>query len=195
MKNINTISVIISLAVAAFSSIAAPPPHHHAPMRHNQPPHRHPQSRNANIWRAFSMLSEPEQRELMKLQRTDPDKFREVMQKKAAEINAERQTNRAKVQQLAEQIRSCKDEKQKAALQQQLRNMVKRNFEQRLSIMRRNIEANKKRLAAMEKELKKREENSSAVIDAITDSIISGKLPPRPGARPRPPKPQPPQKK
>ncbi len=195
MKNINTISVIISLAVAAFSSIAAPPPHHHAPMRHNQPPHRHPQSRNANIWRAFSMLSEPEQRELMKLQRTDPDKFREVMQKKAAEINAEHQANRAKVQQLAEQIRSCKDEKQKAALQQQLRNMVKRNFEQRLSIMRRNIEANKKRLAAMEKELKKREENSSAVIDAITASIISGKLPPRPGTRPRPPKPQPPQKK
>lgn len=174
MKSLNTMSFIMFFAVAAVCAVAAPQPHH------KESPRRNSQPRNFNIWRAFSTLSAQEQQELMKLQRTDPEKFREVMQKKAAEIHAARQARRQKIRQLAEQIRSCKDEKQKNILRQQLKEMVKSDFEQRLATLRRNIEANKKRIAAMEKELKKREQNSSAVIDATTDSIISGKTPRRP---------------
>ena len=174
MKSFNTMSFIMFFAVAAVCAVAAPQPHH------KESPRRNVQPRNIHIWRAFSMLSVKEQQELMKLQRTAPEKFREVMQKKAAEIHAARQAHRQKIRQLAGEIRSCKDEKQKNLLRQQLRELVKSDFEQRLATLRRNIEANKKRIAAMEKELKKREQNSDAVIDAITDSIISGKTPPRP---------------
>ena len=107
MKSLNTMSFIMFFAVAAVCAVAAPQPHH------KESPRRNSQPRNFNIWRAFSTLSAQEQQELMKLQRTDPEKFREVMQKKAAEIHAARQARRQKIRQLAEQIRSCKDEKQK----------------------------------------------------------------------------------
>ena len=133
--------------------------------------------RNPAVWRAFSMLPLNEQKELMKLQHNDPEKFRAIMQEKAAKIQAEMQAKRQKVADLAAKIRDSKDDKEKTALRAELRAMLKDSFDSRINHLKRNIESNKKRIARMEEELKKRESNADALVDAITEAVISGKKP------------------
>ena len=141
---------------------------------------------NNGYWRVFSQLTPAEQKEMMQLQRTEPEKFRTVMQEKFEKIQAEQRERHRKVNELAEKIRNSKDEKEKTALRAELRAMFKSSFDDRLAQMRRNIEANKKRIERMEDELKKRESNADAIVDAITESVISGKRPERGPAGPRP---------
>lgn len=174
--------LFFAIATIAFSASAEKP----APFR--QPGNF---QRNPAVWRAFSMLPQDEQKELMKLQQNDPEKFRAVMQEKAAKIQAEMQAKRQKVADLAAKIRNSKDEKEKTALRAELRAMLKDSFESRIKHLKRNIENNKKRIAQMEKELKKRESNADAIVDAITEAVISGKKPEnkrRPGMHHRAPR-------
>ena len=131
--------------------------------------------RDAAFWRVFSTLPQDEQKELMKLQRTEPEKFRSIMQEKAARLQAEYQARQQKIADLAAKIRNSKDDREKAALRTELRAMLKNSFNSRIAHLRRNIENNKKRIAKMEQELKKRETNADAIIDAITNDVIEGK--------------------
>ena len=162
-------------------------PHMERPHRPNfQPGQQVKPGNNNGYWRVFSQLTPAEQKEMMQLQRTEPEKFRTVMQEKLEKIQAEQRERHNKVNELAEKIRSSKDEKEKTALRAELRAMFKSSFDARLAQMRRNIEANKKRIERMEDELKKRESNADAIVDAITESVISGKRPERGPAGPRP---------
>ena len=190
-----TLTAVIGLLNAAAPtdapSVPGPAPHHPRhphPRRQNfQPgPPQKPGS-NANFWRFFSRLSPAEQKEIMLLQRTDPEKFRATVQEKVEKFQAEQREQHRKINELAEKIRNSKDEKEKAVLRTQLRTMLKTSFDSRLAQMRRNIDANKKRIARMEAELQKRESNAEAIVDAITDSVISGKRQKRstPGPRTR----------
>lgn len=168
------ILVMLFITVSAATGKAAP-----APEKGAKPAQRE-SIRSHHIWRIISMLPAEEQRELLKLQRTDPEKFRAVMRKKADEFQKTQQQKRQQHTALSAQIRACSDPEQKAALRKQLRDMIKSDFETHLANMRRNIEASKRRIARMEKELQRREKNSAAVIDAITESLISGNPPQRP---------------
>ncbi|MBO5823030.1 MAG: hypothetical protein J6R86_08460 [Lentisphaeria bacterium] len=155
---------------------------HHPNFRHGQS--QKPGSSNG-FWRVFSQLTPAEQKEMMQLQRSEPEKFRTVMQEKLEKIQAEQREKHRKVNELAEKIRNSKDDKEKTALRAELRTMLKSSFDARLAQMRRNIEANKKRIERMEAELKKREVNTDAIVDAITESVITGKRPERGPARSR----------
>ena len=182
MKIINSPIILMLFITFCAASVNAAP----APVKNTKPARRE-SMRTPNVWRIISMLPAAEQRELLKLQRTDPEKFRAAMQKKIEEFQRAQQQKRQQISELTARIRACSDAKEKAALRQQLRDMIKRDFEARLANMRRNIEASKRRIDRMEKELKRREANSAAVIDAITEATIVGKNPPRPPRPPRPP--------
>ena len=90
MKHFTLFLTLISLVSAA---VAIPPPVR--PPRHAgaafPPAPKMKRSRTPNVWWAFSRLSPAEQKELMELQRKDPEKFRSVMQKKSAELQEEQQ--------------------------------------------------------------------------------------------------------
>ena len=134
---------------------------------------------NFNFWRVFSRLAPAEQKEMMNLQRTDPEKFRSVMQEKIEKFQREQQAGRQKIDELVAKIRNSKDEKEKSELRKELHSILKAGFDARLAQMRRNIDANKKRIERMEAELKKREDNAEAIINASVDAVISGqKRPP-----------------
>lgn len=184
MKHFVLFSAVMMLA---FSVLAEPAVH---PRKRGEfPPaaQGHNFQRNSAVWRVFTMLPPNEQKELMKLQQSDPDKFRAVMQEKAEKMHAEMQARRQKFADIAARIRSSKDEKEKAALRAELRAMLKNGFESRIAHLKRNIENNKKRIADMEAELKKRESNADAIVDAMLEAVISGKKPEfkrRPGMPP-----------
>ena len=176
-------TAIFSLLTLVCSIVCAAPHPAPSPWQGKRPP-MHPgmrnSPRNSAVWRAFSTLPQTEQKELMKLQRTDPEKFRTIMQEKAAKLQAEHQARQQKIADLAAKIRNSKDEKEKTALRAELRTMLKSSFDSRIANLRRNIEGNKKRIEKMEQELKKREANADAIIDAITTAVIEGKHPGKP---------------
>ena len=180
MKLFTTISMLTVFGALLSAAPGLPPMEHRRPPRPpmNQKGDRN--MRNSGIWRAFSQLPQNEQKELMQLQRTDPEKFRAIMQEKVAKFHAEQQARHQKIADLVAKINASKDDKEKTALRNELRNIFKASFEFRISHLRRNIESNKKRMEMMEKELKKRENNADAIIDVLTDNAISGKMPPPP---------------
>jgi len=129
--------------------------------------------RGPGMWRVFSGLSPEEQKELLKLQRSNPERYREVMQKKVAEFYEQEKLRRQELDQLSEKCRNAVPGKDKEQLQQLLRQKVQEDFRRRLQDMRRNIEAQKHRTAHWEAELQKREQNCDAIIDAIVQKKLT----------------------
>lgn len=123
--------------------------------------------RGPGMWHEFSRLSPNDQQELMRLQRKDPEKFRTIMQEKADQLYARERARRQELADLAKKCRESSDNVQKNKLKNELREKLRLDFQQRLQDNRRNLESNRKRLNRMEAELKKREKNSDAIIEAI----------------------------
>jgi len=183
-------AIILSGALTVLSLAAAPPDEHGKP----QPPHQGPPRHRGNygrgpqLWRAFSELSDEERAAMTKLQREDPEKFREAMSKKAEEIIQREKAERQKMQELAEKFKSAKSDEEKAAVKQQLTDLMKKRFTKRLAGNRRQLEAMKRQTVKLEQELDRREKNADKIVSMLVDSLLSGKkpFPPpgKPGGRP-----------
>ena len=137
---------------------------------------------------------------MTKLQREDPEKFREAMSKKAEEIIQREKAERQKMQELAEKFKSAGSDAEKAAVKRQLTDLMKKRFAKRLAGNRRQLDAMKRQAVKLEQELDRREKNADKIVAMLVDSLLSGKklLPPpgrpgrHPGFPPRPfPKPSP----
>ena len=137
--------------------------------------------RGPGTWRAFSRLSRHEQEELLKLQRSDPEKFRSVMQEKADQLYAAEKKRQQELDELAIQCNKESDPAKKAELKKQLRLKIHEDFLQRLQDTRRDIESNKRRTEMMEKELQKREKNCEAIVDALLEHRLQNKSLPASG--------------
>jgi len=185
------IAVVLFFAIAGVTLFAAPDT-----QEKPQPPQaspQHPRSdrgRGPLLWRAFSELSDEERAAMVKLQREDPEKFREAMNRKGEEIVRREKAERKIIQELAEKYKAAGSDGERAAVKRQLTDLVKRRFNKRLSINRRQLEAMKRQAAKLEKELDRREQNADKIVSMIVDSVLTGKkpFPPagRPGRRPGP---------
>ena len=141
MKLFTTLSLLTGFAAWLAAAPGNPPQHpeRRRPPRPSMMQNGHHSQRNPGMWRAFSQMPQKEQQELMKLQRTDPEKFRAVMQEKVAKFHAELQARQQKIADLVAKINASKDEKEKSALRSELRSIFKTSFESRISHLRRTI--------------------------------------------------------
>jgi len=146
------------------------PPHH--PRR---PPGREEFINGPGIWRAFAQMAPEEQKKMRDLQRTDPEKYRAVMRGKAEELFNAEQLRRKKIAEIVEKYNSSADKAEKTKLNSELKNIVRERFSNQLCAMRRDLERTRARVKRLEKELKKREANSEAIIDAMTRRHLDGK--------------------
>ena len=125
---------------------------------------------------------------MVKLQREDPEKFREAMHKKVEEIVRREKAERQIIQELAEKYKAAGNDSDKAAAKRQLTELVKRRFNKRLAGNRRQLEAMKRQTVKLEQELDRREKNADKIVSMLVDSVLSGKkpFPPpgKPGGRP-----------
>lgn len=156
-----------------------------APVRSVAPPEQPPRSpenfrRGAGAWRVFSRLSPEEQSELLRLQRTDPERFRAVMAEKADQLYARIIARQRELDDLVRRCRECTDAAEKERLTAELREKLREDFQQRLQDMRRDIEYTRRKAAALETDLNRRESNFDAIIEALLQSKLSGNPPPRP---------------
>lgn len=159
------------------------PPHggRHCPPP-EPPPERGPERRfriGPGMWQVFSQLTPEERQAMQKLQREDPEKFREVMSAKADELYRKRQHRHAELQKLAEQCRAAATPEERERLRKLLVEEVEKDFRAHLKANRRQIEDMKRRTARLEQELQRREKNVKAAVDARVEAMIKGENPPR----------------
>ena len=182
-------AVILLLALGAAASFAAPEAQGKKAPCQTPPPRSHgDRGRGPHLWRAFSELSDEERAAMVKLQREDPEKFREAMHKKVEEIVRREKAERQIIQELAEKYKAAGNDSDKAAAKRQLTELVKRRFNKRLAGNRRQLEAMKRQTVKLEQELDRREKNADKIVSMLVDSVLSGKkpFPPtgKPGGRP-----------
>lgn len=147
------------------------------------------------MWRAFSALDEKERGELIVLQRTDPEAFREKM-KTLTEAFRKRERERiAELKKLVTEYRSIPAETERRnELRTEISRRIREDYQKRLHENRRQLEEMKKRVAEMERELDKREEKADIIIKARIEALLSGAEevdPPRKWKGPRPPEKRP----
>ena len=161
-----------------------------APLRTQPGPPR--ESRlSRHIWRAFGELSDAERKEMMQLQRENPDKFLEVMKKKAEEFFNAEKAERQLLTDLVQKYQAEKNKSDKEKIKKQISEILAKRFNKRLALNRKHIESMKKRTQMLEKELDERAANSEKIIKVQLDAILEGKelRPPRrpPHRGPKPP--------
>lgn len=148
-----------------------------------QPPERSRNHENyrrgPGMWRAFNRLSAEEQKELLQIQRTDPEKYRKILHEKADKLYEAEKIRRQELDELTAEIRSTENVVKKEQLKAKLHSKLKEDFQQRLQDTRRDIEAYKRRTARLEQELQKREKNCDAIINAILNNLLSNAPSPR----------------
>lgn len=163
--------------------IDAPPP----PPSHKGERQGERRGLGPSVWRAFTRLSEEQRQELLKLQGTDPDQFRAKMRELGDAFRKEEQARFEELMKLVERCRASKDEKEKAALKEQIIGHIRVHYLDRLEDNKRQLEEMKKRTLQLEEELRKREANAEVVVKARAEALIRGE---RPEPDDRPPKPE-----
>ena len=139
--------------------------------------------RGPGLWKAFSTLSPEEQRELMKIQRQDPEKFKQLMQAKVEALYKAEQSRRQEQNELVKKYHSAKNPAEKEKIKAELRKKINEDFQKRLAATRRDLETNKKRIARMETELQKREKKRDKIVEAILLNRLSDNPRPMPDKR------------
>ncbi len=127
------------------------------------------------MWRAFSRLPKEEQQKLLKLQRSDPERYREIILAKANELYALEEAKKDVIDKLAARYQAATSAEEKKALSGELRLKLKEDFQQKLADTRGDIESYKRRTIQLEAELQKREQNCDAIIDALLESKLEEK--------------------
>jgi len=135
---------------------------------------------NEAVWAAFARLSDEERKEMLELQRSDPEKFREKMKEKAEAYRAARDKRYAELQAMAEKIRTTTDAGERETLRNRLVAEVKTDFLNRLAEHRRRIEAMKQHAARLEKALDQRTAEVDKMVENAVQAMIEGRMPPKP---------------
>ena len=187
MKKLLFLTVLAVFAVSAFCNDFKSfegKPHRPAPRRKFAPPNRFHKSHG--MWMAFAELSAEERQAMLKLQREDPEKFRSEMHKLGEEFFKAEKLRRKELAELVEQYKKA-DEKDKAAILENIRKRVSDNFKRRLRQSRIQLNELQQRAEELEKELNRREKAEEKIVDAVVNSIVSGRRPPfAPKKRPAP---------
>lgn len=131
--------------------------------------------RGPGIWKVFLRLTPEEKKALLELQRNDPEKFRVAIKQRADEILKKEQVVKTAMNNLAKKYLECKNEIQKKQLKQELYQIVRNDFNQKLEDHRRNLEINRQRIVRMEQELKKRSANIEKIIETKVDALLENK--------------------
>ena len=146
----------------------------------------------AAIWGAFARLSDAERREMMELQRTDPEKFREAMRRKAEEYRAARIKRHDELKALAAKLRRSNDAGERETLRRRLIAELKTDYLNRLAEHRRRIEEMKAHAAKLEKALDQRTAEVDRTVEQAAQAMIEGREPEHPLRKGAMPPPRPP---
>ncbi len=141
-----------------------PPPGREKPKKEGGP----------RMWRVFANLSEKERQELLRLQSSDPEKFRSVLKEKAEAMRQVELARRQEFRHLVADYHVASSAAEKESIKTRLASHLRTDFEQRLNENRRQLEEMKRRAARLEAELNKRAENTEKIVAAMVEHALAG---------------------
>ena len=175
------------LTVCGFFGLAAaelPKAPGNPPPPPQQPGDRMGRRNAALSWRAFSKLTPEERKELMKLQRTQPDEFRKKLKELADKALAEEKAKREALRKIVNEYRNTQNAERKKELAKESEKTMRQDYMTRLQEHRRHLEEMKQRAAKMEAELNRREQKAEDAIKARLNFVLDGGDPFAPPRRP-----------
>ena len=145
-----------------------PPPGREKPKKEGGPRFGGPR-----MWRVFANLSEKERQELLRLQSSDPEKFRSVLKEKAEAMRQVELARRQEFRRLVAAYHAASSSTEKESIKAKLSSHLRTDFEQRLNENRRQLEEMKRRAIRLEAELNKRAENTEKIVAAMVEHAIT----------------------
>lgn len=113
----------------------------------------------------FSRMSDEEKKELAELRKNDKKAFRAKIRELAEKYKKQYAQERKATKALAEKIRNAANEDEKNELSAKLRANLRKQFNSRMELNRKNYEQAAKRLKDLKKRLDAREKNADEIID------------------------------
>lgn len=145
-----------------------PPPGREKPKKEGGPRFGGPR-----MWRVFANLSEKERQELLRLQSSDPEKFRSMLKEKAEAMRQVELARRQESRRLVAAYHAASNSTEKENIRTKLTAHIRTDFEQRLNENRRQLEEMKRRTIRLEAELNKRAANTEKIVAAMVEHALA----------------------
>lgn len=113
----------------------------------------------------MSRLTDDEKKELEELRKTDRDGFRKKIRELVKKYKKQLEQEQKEVRSFAKKIRNADTEAEKSKLKEELRSKLRKQFDAKMAINRRNYKQAGKRLEELKKRLDAREAKADVIIE------------------------------
>ncbi len=125
------------------------------------------------LFRKFiSELSPEDLERLKKLNKENPEAFREEIRKKLESKRSESEGQNKQASELAEKFRKADADKEKVKIKNELRDSVKDEFEKKMEINRKRLEQAEKQLSEFKVKLDERKKKADEIIDGRVNDLL-----------------------
>ena len=120
----------------------------------------------------ISELSPEDLERLKKLNKENPEAFREEIRKKLEAKRSEAEGQNKQASELAEKFRKAEGDKEKVKIKGELRDSVKDEFEKKMEINRKRLEQAEKQLSEFKVKLDERKKKADEIIDGRVNDLL-----------------------
>ncbi|MCX6983323.1 MAG: hypothetical protein NT118_01040 [Lentisphaerae bacterium] len=125
------------------------------------------------LFRKFISELSPEDLEgLKKLNKDNPEAFREEMRKRMDSKRSELEGQNSKASELAGKFRKAGDDNEKAKIKSELRDSVKEEFEKKMEMNSKRLEQAEKQLGEFRAKLDERKKKADEIIDGRVNDLL-----------------------
>ena len=120
----------------------------------------------------ISELSQEDFERLKKLNKDNPEAFREEIRKKMESKRSELGEQNGKASELAEKFRKTQDDSEKEKIKNELRNSVKEEFDRKMELNFKRLEQAEKQLGEFKARLDDRKKKTEEIIDGRVNDLL-----------------------
>jgi len=125
------------------------------------------------LFRKFiSELSQEDLEKLKKLNKENPEAFKEEMRKRMESKRSEFEGQNSKASELAGKFHSAQNDNEKAKIKDELRNSVKKEFDSKMEMNRKRLEQAEKQLGEFKVKLDERKKKADEIIDGRVGDLL-----------------------
>lgn len=136
---------------------------------------RPPRWKKHEMEKVFFRLDSNVRKELMQLQRSDPEAFKKEMQKHIAAYREKKAAENAAIEKIIELYRQTADPAVKEECRRKLAVLIADGFDRNLRRHQQFLEKMKRRTVHLEKKLNERVENREKIINSFVDALLDGR--------------------
>ncbi|HBC85608.1 MAG TPA: hypothetical protein DCZ94_01510 [Lentisphaeria bacterium] len=128
--------------------------------------------RSESVTKFISQLTPDEIEKFKKLQKENPDAYKEEIKKKLESRKNERDEQTAKLNELVEKYRNSRKDDEKMKIKEELKILIKAEFDKKMESSRQRLEQAEKQLQDFKAKYEDRKKNADQIVEGrITDLI------------------------